>query len=286
MANYYLNKTAEEISNALDSVSTHSAEITSLKTNKVGYAEVVDGILNLYDTSSKTTLIKSIVLPSGGSGGGLSEAQVRAIVTSYGYALASDVPTVPTSDINANTSARHTHSNKAFLDTLSGIKTVNNQSLIGDGNITVEGGSGGSSGWTKIREYTIEQANATSTTSDSIDFTQYSKYKFEFYGCVPASGNKNRNIVLKSGNNNVNFLYCVQNYCEFANDNDVLAFTEIILTLNEDDNIVVDVKLCKKATQNSYRMGIVPNNNVNKFETAGYGGSQFYGKVRVYGGNE
>lgn len=37
---------------------------------------------------------------------------------------------------------KHTHANKNFLDTVTALKTINNQSVIGSGNLTIEGGSG------------------------------------------------------------------------------------------------------------------------------------------------
>lgn len=50
------------------------------------------------------------------------------------------IPTVPTSEISANTSARHTHSNKSFLDSLTNLKTINGESIVGSGDIKVQGG--------------------------------------------------------------------------------------------------------------------------------------------------
>lgn len=53
---------------------------------KVGYAEVSDGMLNMYADATKARLIATVVLPSGGgTGGGLTENQVRAIIESYRY---------------------------------------------------------------------------------------------------------------------------------------------------------------------------------------------------------
>lgn len=68
------------------------------------------------------------------------------------------------SNIDSNTSARHTHSNKSVLDDISSsdvsnwdskqeslvsgtnIKTINNQSILGSGNITIQGGGGSGDG--------------------------------------------------------------------------------------------------------------------------------------------
>lgn len=57
-----------------------------------------------------------------------SDASVTAanIKTALGYtpAKSTDIPTVPTTDIAANTAARHTHSNKAVLDKITGVVTT------------------------------------------------------------------------------------------------------------------------------------------------------------------
>lgn len=66
---------------------------------KVGYAEQLNGSLNLYADSSKTNLIATVALPtSGSSGSGLTESQVRNIITSYGYGIASNYYTKAESD--------------------------------------------------------------------------------------------------------------------------------------------------------------------------------------------
>lgn len=53
---------------------------------KVGYAEVENGMLNLYADGTRARLLATVILPTGGgTGGGLAEAQVRAIIQSYGY---------------------------------------------------------------------------------------------------------------------------------------------------------------------------------------------------------
>lgn len=57
-----------------------------------------------------------------------SDASVTAanIKTALGYtpAKSTDIPTVPTTDIAANTAARHSHSNKAVLDKITGVVTT------------------------------------------------------------------------------------------------------------------------------------------------------------------
>ena len=68
------------------------------------------------------------------------------------------------SNVDSNTTARHTHSNKSVLDDISSsdisnwdskqetlvsgtnIKTINNQSILGSGNITIQGGGGSGDG--------------------------------------------------------------------------------------------------------------------------------------------
>ena len=64
------------------------ASSENLAANKVGYAEVSNGMLNMYADNTKSKLIASVSLPTGtgsGTGSGLSEAQVRAIIQSYNY---------------------------------------------------------------------------------------------------------------------------------------------------------------------------------------------------------
>jgi hypothetical protein len=81
-------------------------------------------------------------------------------------------------NVDSNTSARHSHSNKSVLDDISSsdvsswdskqealvsgtnIKTINNQSLLGSGNITIQGGGGGTA--------TDVQINGTSITSNDV----------------------------------------------------------------------------------------------------------------------
>lgn len=57
-----------------------------------------------------------------------SDASVTAanIKSALGYtpAKSTDIPTVPTTDIAANTEARHTHSNKGVLDKITGVVTT------------------------------------------------------------------------------------------------------------------------------------------------------------------
>jgi hypothetical protein len=82
------------------------------------------------------------------------------------------------SNVDSNTVARHSHSNKSVLDDISSsdvsswdskqealvsgtnIKTINNQSLLGSGNITIQGGGGGTA--------TDVQINGTSITSNDV----------------------------------------------------------------------------------------------------------------------
>lgn len=47
----------------------------------------------------------------------------------YNLAKATDIPTVPTDEISANTSARHTHSNKSILDAITKAPITEHQSL-------------------------------------------------------------------------------------------------------------------------------------------------------------
>jgi len=80
----------------------------------------------------------------------------------YGKGLSSnDFTTTYKNNVDSNTSARHTHSNKSVLDDISSsdisnwdskqetlvsgtnIKTINNQSILGSGNITIQGGGSG-----------------------------------------------------------------------------------------------------------------------------------------------
>jgi hypothetical protein len=74
--------------------------------------------------------------PQGPAG---SDASVTAanIKSALGYTPADskDIPTVPTADINANTAARHSHSNKEVLDTITGVVTadkINNPDHVTD----------------------------------------------------------------------------------------------------------------------------------------------------------
>lgn len=50
---------------------------------KVGYAEQSGGVLKMYSDASKSKLIASIILPSGGSGGSLTEEQIASAVQNY-----------------------------------------------------------------------------------------------------------------------------------------------------------------------------------------------------------
>ena len=59
-----------------------------------------------------------------------SDATVTAasITDALGYkpAAPSDIPVVPTEEISANTAARHTHANKAVIDSITGLVTAEN----------------------------------------------------------------------------------------------------------------------------------------------------------------
>ena len=87
-----------------------------------------------------------------------------------------DFTTTYKNNIDSNTSARHTHSNKSVLDDISSsdvsnwdskqetlvsgtnLKTINNQSLLGSGNITISGGG----------TATDVQVNGTSITNNGV----------------------------------------------------------------------------------------------------------------------
>ena len=60
-------------------------QVLSKVNTKVGYAEKVSSTLYLYSDNTKTNLIASIALPGGGSGGGVTEEEVREIIESYGF---------------------------------------------------------------------------------------------------------------------------------------------------------------------------------------------------------
>lgn len=63
---------------------------------------------------------------TGGSGGdGTGTLTAAAVIAALGYtpAKSTDIPTVPTEDITANTAARHSHSNKGVLDKITGVVT-------------------------------------------------------------------------------------------------------------------------------------------------------------------
>lgn len=68
--------------------------------------------------------------PQGPAGAPGSDATVTAasITDALGYkpAAPSDIPAVPTAEINANTAARHTHANKAVIDRITGLVTAEN----------------------------------------------------------------------------------------------------------------------------------------------------------------
>lgn len=66
--------------------------------------------------------------PAGAPGKDGSDAAVTAasITGALGYkpAAPGDIPVVPTAEINANTAARHTHANKAVIDSITGLVTA------------------------------------------------------------------------------------------------------------------------------------------------------------------
>ena len=68
--------------------------------------------------------------PQGPAGAPGSDATVTAasITDALGYkpAAPSDIPAVPTAEINANTAARHTHANKAVIDSITGLVAAEN----------------------------------------------------------------------------------------------------------------------------------------------------------------
>lgn len=101
------------------------------------------------------------------------------------------IPTVPTAEISANTSARHTHSNKSILDGISkapltehqALKTINNQSIVGSGNIDIQGGGGVATAWELI-------GTTTGTTAITIDTSNYDELLLVHKGQVSASATK------------------------------------------------------------------------------------------------
>lgn len=88
------------------------------------------------------------------------------------------------SNVDSNTVARHTHSNKSVLDDISSsdvsswdskqealvsgtnIKTINNQSLLGSGNITIQGGSGGDAEWGNIGGTLTDQTDLVAALNE------------------------------------------------------------------------------------------------------------------------
>lgn len=77
--------------------------------------------------------LENSIPESGGSGGGgLNESQIGEYLTKNEYAKKSDIPPVP-----ANVSE---FTNDAKYVRESGLKTINGQSIVGSGNITISGG--------------------------------------------------------------------------------------------------------------------------------------------------
>lgn len=79
------------------------------------------------DALGVPTAWEPVDMPAGKDG---SDATVTAasITGALGYkpAAPSDIPAVPTAEINANTAARHTHANKAVIDRITGLVTAEN----------------------------------------------------------------------------------------------------------------------------------------------------------------
>lgn len=61
-----------------------------------------------------------------GNPGSDASVTAAAVIAALGYtpAKSTDIPTVPTTDIAANTEARHSHSNKGVLDKITGVVTA------------------------------------------------------------------------------------------------------------------------------------------------------------------
>ena len=93
------------------------------------------------------------------------------------------------SNVDSNTTARHTHSNKSVLDDISSndvsnwdskqdglisganIKTINNQSILGSGNITIQGGSGGNAEWGFIGGTLTDQTDLATVLEAKADLS-------------------------------------------------------------------------------------------------------------------
>ena len=95
-------------------------------------------------------------------------------------------------NVDSNTSARHSHSNKSVLDDISSsdvsnwdskqdglvsgtnIKTINNESLLGSGNITIQGGGGGNAEWGSIGGTLSDQTDLATALNSKADTSSLS----------------------------------------------------------------------------------------------------------------
>lgn len=98
-------------------LSTYHYFICKLTTTTVYYVRVSSS--NAWNNSSATLQTTSNLLKSTASTAESDSNYYSALKTKNAIqAVADAIPTVPTSEISANTAARHTHSNQTFLDTL------------------------------------------------------------------------------------------------------------------------------------------------------------------------
>ena len=237
-----------------------------------------------------------------------------------------NIPTVPTSEISANTNARHSHSNKTVLDDITSDKvsewngkstfsgsyndltnkptiptipealknpyalTING--TVYDGSeakeVTIEGGGGGSAEWTLLEDTTIESDSDVSTIEHNFGksiFDEYKEIHVCFLGYIPGSENKNRIIELKNASNgNVKYIYNPTGYVAFAKANNELSYTELIVK-KEFGVITVDVAFPSSQSYNvnTVRFSVASGEQeVYRIKTYGYGGSYFYGNVKVF----
>ena len=241
-----INKTTEKINELLDKIEDAPDKIENGKTPVfvAGTTTTLDPVMS---ATAEVVLVGTnpdgnpqykinIGVPkghdgTGGSGGGVADSvQWANVLNKPGWVNSATKPTYTASEVGAlpegtkiPTKTSDLTNDKGFL-TSSGFKTINGESIVGTGNITIQGG-GGSSGGT---------GNVNVTNASSLKKTEYYAYK------PSADGSLNGTFsVIPNATESSNGLFSHEDYAKLSKIKSIIslpiAFADVTSKTTQDE---------------------------------------------------
>ena len=241
-----INKTTEKINELLDKIEDAPDKIENGKTPVFvagttttlapGMSATAEVVLVGTDPDGNPQYKINIGVPkghdgTGGSGGGVADSvQWANVLNKPGWVNSATKPTYTASEVGAlpegtkiPTKTSDLTNDKGFL-TSSGFKTINGESIVGTGNITIQG-DGGSSGGT---------GNVNVTNASSLKKTEYYAYK------PSADGSLNGTFsVIPNATESSNGLFSYEDYAKLSKIKSIIslpiAFADVTSKTTQDE---------------------------------------------------